>query len=119
MPYRYKILIPCLVDCDCFRSAHEYNSRALKAFPEVESFLSVQELLPNQVRLHLDSLGQDTDVIDVQDYPDKGMVRRELYPWNAHEPDRYAPDVLDYLNDELSRMAPKLEVKVAELPDLR
>lgn len=49
-------------------------------------------------------------------WPDTGLVRRELYPWNNLEPDRLAE--LPNLNAMLARVAPKLEVRVVELPDL-
>lgn len=56
--------------------------------------------------------------IDVDDYPDKGLVRREQYPWNYHEPQRTSEECLQFLNDEMAAVAPKLEVKVSELPIL-
>lgn len=93
--------------------------RALKAFAETSSFISYRTTLSERLGEYFKAKGETFEGADVQDYPDKGLVRRELYPWNEYEPDRYAPDVLEYLNNELAQMAPKLEVKVSELPLLR
>ncbi|KAL5407475.1 hypothetical protein PMIN03_007123 [Paraphaeosphaeria minitans] len=79
---------------------------------------SYQESLDSKLRLHLNSQDIDLDSISIEDYPDKGSVRRELYPWNNHEPDRFSSDALRFLNDEMEHVAPKLEVKVAQLPIL-
>jgi hypothetical protein len=54
----------------------------------------------------------------IDDYPDRGFVRRELYPWNDHEPDRFLSESIDHLNEQLRTVAPHLEVKTIELPDL-
>ena len=53
-----------------------------------------------------------------EDFPDEGLVRRELYPWNCLEPDRFSEESLNFLNDEMAVAAPKLEVRAVELPDL-
>lgn len=50
------------------------------------------------------------------DWADDGMVRREVYPWNDFEPDRL--NELAQLNEIMAEVAPKLEVKVVELPEL-
>ncbi|KAF2691805.1 hypothetical protein K458DRAFT_325445 [Lentithecium fluviatile CBS 122367] len=114
----YGILIPCLLECGCLKTAFDYGTRALKAFPHLEPFQTNQQGVINKLRSHFDSQHENFDAVDIQDYPDKGRVRRELYPWNNHEPDRFSPDVLQLLNDELESIAPKLEVKVAKLPVL-
>jgi hypothetical protein len=51
--------------------------------------------------------------------PDKTKVRRELYEWNDHEPDRCSEETVQLLNSQLATVAPKIEVKIVELPDLR
>lgn len=57
-------------------------------------------------------------IMSVEDYPDKGLVRREIYPWNSHEPDRYSEGSVKYLNEILQKVAPKLVVGITELDDL-
>jgi hypothetical protein len=54
----------------------------------------------------------------IEEFPDRGLVRRELYPWNDHEPDRFSQESLDFLNQQMKSVAPKLEVRATELPDL-
>lgn len=56
--------------------------------------------------------------IDIDDLPDKSLVRRELYPWNDHEPDRTSSESLHLLNEQMGNVAPKLEVCATELPVL-
>ncbi|KAF1951703.1 hypothetical protein CC80DRAFT_480519 [Byssothecium circinans] len=112
----YDILIPCLIDCGCLRSAFSYNMRALKAFPNTITFPAYQTTLIERLQQYFEAKGENFNDADIQKYPDKGRVRRELYPWNDYEPDRFAAEVLQFLNDELDQIAPKLEVKVAELP---
>ena len=116
---RYNILVPCLLECDCLRSAFDYNARSLHAFPQSDAFKAHQQTLLSKLHLYYTSRGETFEEVAVQDYPDKGLVRRELYPWNEYEPNRFAPEVLQVLNDELESIAPRLMVKVAELPLLR
>ncbi|KAJ4286249.1 hypothetical protein N0V90_013283 [Kalmusia sp. IMI 367209] len=112
----YEILIPCLIHCGCLRSAFDFKTRAQKAFPAVPAFESYRATLQSKLRSHFASKDENFDAISIEDYPDKGAVRRELYPWNEHEPDRFSSDVLQSLNQDMEQIAPKLEVKVSELP---
>jgi hypothetical protein len=73
----------------------------------------------SKLRSYFESQGETFDEAIVQEYPDKGAVRRELYPWNEYEPNRFSPEVLQILNNELESIAPKFIIKVAELPLLR
>ncbi|KAF2205869.1 hypothetical protein GQ43DRAFT_476971 [Delitschia confertaspora ATCC 74209] len=114
----YTILVDCLINCACLRSAFDYNSRALKAFPESAVFKAYKETLSTILHAYCKTKNINFQDLDVQDYPDRGFVRRELYPWNKHEPDRYAPETLEFLNEEIAVIAPKLEVRVTELPIL-
>ncbi|KAG6365245.1 hypothetical protein INS49_006854 [Diaporthe citri] len=59
-----------------------------------------------------------TYYVDVAKLPEWGHVRREVYPWNTYEPDRFSEKSLSFLNRELSTMAPRCEVRVSELPVL-
>lgn len=58
--------------------------------------------------------------IPVEEWPDQGMVRREHYPWNNvyPGPNRSSDENLMVLNRYMEDVAPKLEVRVTELPDL-
>jgi hypothetical protein len=91
---------------------------ALKAFPDDKDILALQEDLAQNVSSYIISKKLDTDKTTKEDYPERGLVRRELYPWNDHEPDRYSPGSLDFLNQEMTKVAPKLEVLAVKLPIL-
>lgn len=115
---RYDLLAGCLLDCGNLRSAFEYIARARHAFPGDATFEIHDANLTKEAQLYFDAKGEDLKEVDIEDYPDKGLVRREQYPWNSHEPDRVSDECLQLLNDELAGIAPKLEVRVSELPSL-
>jgi hypothetical protein len=106
------------LDCGSLRSAFEYIARARKAFPDITLFENHDTALSDKVSIYCESNSLDPDDLDIDDYPEKGVVRREQYPWNEHEPERSSEECLRFLNDEMLAIAPKLEVKVSELPVL-
>ncbi|KAF2110086.1 hypothetical protein BDV96DRAFT_584335 [Lophiotrema nucula] len=114
----YHLLVGCLIDCGCLKSASDYNSRALRALPEVHLFKAYKE----ELRCALSAIPgynhDDATAIDIQDYPERCLVRRELYPWNPYEPDRFSPESIGFLNNEMASVAPNLEAKISELPAL-
>ncbi|KAF2815420.1 uncharacterized protein BDZ99DRAFT_516144 [Mytilinidion resinicola] len=91
---------------------------ALKSFPDDQNILAFRKKLALEVSSYLHSKNIDVNEFGKEDYPDRGLVRRELYPWNDHEPDRYSPTSIDFLNHEMSKVAPKLEVLAVKLPVL-
>jgi hypothetical protein len=109
----YRNLAISLLLCGCLKSAHAFCTRGLDAVPGDDDLLQKKEYIENMARRRL-----KVDELDLNDLPDQGLVRREIYPWNDHEPNRYAHETLDFLNKELSAAAPKCEVKVTELPTL-
>jgi len=113
---RHKLLIRSLLDCDNLRSAFDYIIRARKAFPDDPVFQEYEGNLSTKLKSHCEAKGLQSDELDIDDYPDKGFVRREQYPWNRHEPERTSDECLRFLNDELANVAPKLEVRVSRLP---
>lgn len=109
----YQIISLSLLLCGCLRSAYTFCERGLAASP------SNQELLNTSA--HILTMGRrrlQTENVDVSRLPDWGVVRREVYPWNTHEPDRFSDKSLSFLNQELSKMAPKCAVQASELPVL-
>ncbi|KAJ4409602.1 hypothetical protein N0V91_002523 [Didymella pomorum] len=112
----HDILIEALLACGCFRSAFDYIARAQRAFLDDKTFNKYDDELTSKLRTHYEKEGENVDDVEVEDYPDKGLVRRENYPWNEFEPDRHSDECLQFLNDELASIAPKLEVRVSELP---
>lgn len=107
------------MQCGSLRGAAGFLKSASRSFPEKVELTAYRETLNCKLYLHMKSKEVDLDTISIEDYPDKGLVRRELYPWNHHEPDRFSPDALNFLNDEMRRVAPKLEVRAVELPILK
>ena len=109
-------MIEGLLACGCYRSAFDYIARATKAFPNDRVFNVDDDNLTAELRAHYEKEGENVDDVEIDDYPDKGLVRRENYPWNEYEPDRHSEECLQFLNNELASIAPKLEVRVSELP---
>ncbi|KAK8161627.1 hypothetical protein IWX90DRAFT_275439 [Phyllosticta citrichinensis] len=115
----YICLAANLLSCGCLKSAYEFCQRGLKANPENERLRTIQDAVNERIKSHFAARGIDLTTRDdytVEDYPDRTMVRRELYPWNDHEPDRYSEESLAILNEQIQTVAPKLEARVTELP---
>lgn len=109
----YQIISLSLLLCGCLSSAHTYCERGLAASPNNQELLNTKNHILTVARRRL-----QTQDVDVAELPEWGHVRREVYPWNTHEPDRFSEQSLSFLNQELATMAPKCEVRVSELPVL-
>jgi hypothetical protein len=111
----YQILAISLLLCGCLKSAYEFAIRGLAIAPGDEELLLAQEYIQKLGRRRLKA---DSGELDIGDFPDEGLVRREVYPWNHHEPNRFSQETLDFLNAELASVAPNCVVRVTELPTL-
>lgn len=109
----YEILSISLLLCGCLKSAYEFCERGLAVAPGEEELLQAKEYIQTIAKRRL-----RVDEVDIDDLPDQGLVRREIYPWNDHEPDRCSEGALELLNTELAVISPKCLVKVTELPTL-
>lgn len=111
----FVIITRSLSKCGCLNSAYNFASRGLKAFPGHTKLREFRELI---LESHRQSLpGQDQTEFDPKtDLPEQGSVRRELYPWNIHEPDRFSKSSLAFLNSEIRKVAPKCEIRDVSLP---
>ncbi len=109
----YRTLSISLLLCGCLKSAWSFTIKGLDAAPGDQEILQAQGYISSLAQRRLKS-----DNIDPSDFPDRGLVRRETYPWNDHEPNRYSAETLYFLNAELANVAPKAEAKVVELPTL-
>ncbi|KAF2142052.1 uncharacterized protein K452DRAFT_358520 [Aplosporella prunicola CBS 121167] len=107
-----------LFACGCIKSAYEFCLRGLKSTPDNVHLLLLRKMLDRRLRTYFESRGAslDDEDITIEDYPERTCVRRELYAWNDREPDRYSPDSLALLNKQISKIAPKLEARITELP---
>ncbi|KAI8966349.1 hypothetical protein F5Y11DRAFT_354485 [Daldinia sp. FL1419] len=109
----YQILSLSLLLCGCLKSAYNFCERGLSISPENQELLNtrcyIQTVAERRTR---------KPVSTANDLPEWGMVRREVYPWNTYEPDRFSEESLATLNAGLAEMAPKCTVEVAQLPVL-
>ena len=96
----YAAIVGYFAECGCLRSSGEMMLQMLRKHPHLAQGYITQENLERSI----------------QDWHDSGRVRRELYPWNPHEPERCSQDTLTSLNEWISRIGPKLEVRTTELP---
>jgi hypothetical protein len=106
----YQRLSRSLRKCGCCRSAYEFCERGLVLDPE-DSWLQDEKDLLMAMAKPVD--GKPFDPLAL---PTQGSARRELYPWNNYEPDRFSSDTLAILNTEMALVAPKCEVLTTELP---
>ncbi|ORY70140.1 wd and tetratricopeptide repeat protein [Pseudomassariella vexata] len=109
----FQILSLSLLLCGSLKSAYGFCERGLSAAPNNQELLNARGYIQTVAQRRTRQ-----EVLNHDDLPDWGMVRREVYPWNRHEPDRFSEESLEFLNRELSTMAPKCEVQVAALPVL-
>jgi len=109
----YQILSISLLLCGCLKSAYDFCTRGLVVAPNDEELLETKSYIQTMARRRM-----KVDDFDINDLPDQGVVRREIYPWNEHEPDRFSSETLEFLNAELASVGPKCVVQVTELPTL-
>lgn len=113
----FQIISLSLFLCGCLKSAYEFCERGLVVIPNNKDLQEIKGYIEQVGRQRL---RRDADKpIDIHDLPDRGLVRREVYPWNEHEPDRSSNEALSFLNKHLATMAPKCEVRVSILPILQ
>jgi len=109
----FQILSLSLLLCGCLRSSATFCQRGLSVAPGNSELLNCKAHIET---FALRKIG--TAEFDIDDLPEDGLVRREVYPWNDHEPDRFDPESLNAINADLAHMAPKCEVRAATLPVL-
>ncbi|KZF25161.1 hypothetical protein L228DRAFT_62964 [Xylona heveae TC161] len=121
----YRTIARNLKHIGCARSAFDFCKRGLYVFrgdPVISALKQeiIQEHFPSSSSSSSSSSSDNTTTIpadfDPDDLPEKGSVRRELYPWNSHKPDRFSAESLAFLNEEMRKVAPKCEVRVSTLP---
>lgn len=105
----------CLLTCDNLKSAAELCKRGLSKHAGNLELLRLHDSILAKVD---DTNARVSEGISIEDFPDRGVVRRELYAWNTYEPDRYSDRAIRSLNENLKKVSPKLQIKVTELDDL-
>ncbi|RKF65877.1 putative wd tetratricopeptide repeat domain-containing protein [Erysiphe neolycopersici] len=112
----YRNLSIGLLLCNCLKSAYDFCSRGLGLVPEDVELLQIKKVIESGVKTQ----GVNgVEKLEIDELPDEGWVRREVYPWNHYEPDRFSPISLDILNSQLAIVAPKCEVRATELLSLK
>lgn len=109
----YQILSLSLLLCGCLKSAYMFCERGLQAAPNNQDLLHTKTHIRTMARQRLRS-----DHLEFNELPDRGVVRREIYPWNTYEPNRFSDETLSTLKGQLASMAPKCDVRVSQLPVL-
>ncbi|GAB7354370.1 hypothetical protein MBLNU459_g4875t2 [Dothideomycetes sp. NU459] len=104
-------------------NAAEYCMKGLELFPNDSDFLGTLNAIHDTVDVYLKEKHADDYMkpgfkFSIDQFPEDGLVRRECYPWNDFEPDRCSDESLAFLNAEMAKVAPKLEVRATELPVL-
>jgi SET domain len=113
----FSLLTLNLFKCNCFKSSLDFCNRGLVAFPNDSEFLAQRERIVNAAKKALGSTATD-EKLNVASFPEHGQAKRELYPWNDKEPDRFSKESIEFLNSEMQKVAPKCEVLMTELPTL-
>ncbi|KAI7221680.1 hypothetical protein KC333_g1600 [Hortaea werneckii] len=108
----YRMLVRSLILVGCCRSAHEYSLQGRRLYPQDSELEQLQHVISAYAVAKCD----DEEESGPSSWLDHGMVRREVYPWNEYEPDRL--NELPQLNVLMEKVAPQLEVKVVDLPEL-
>ncbi|KAF1827134.1 uncharacterized protein K489DRAFT_405869 [Dissoconium aciculare CBS 342.82] len=114
-PIMYAILTESLILCGCLRTADTYIKQARRSYPDRVDFRDIQERLLTTAEQRM-SLPREEILNVTAEWPDRGFVRREQYPWNEYEPSRLQD--VDTLNVWMQAVSSVLEVRVVELPVL-
>lgn len=112
----FQILSLSLLLCGCLKSALSFCESGLNMVPHNRELLETRGYIEQVARRRLRK--QWDEPIEINSLPDRGVVRREVYPWNTYEPDRFSEESLLFLNQQLAEIAPKCEVRVSNLPVL-
>ncbi|CAL8575658.1 hypothetical protein XPA_001569 [Xanthoria parietina] len=110
-----------LCQCGCLRSAYDFAERGLRLDSGNSMFLDFRRnaiQTCNTMLLEKDPGWKQWDYDPREELPNQGRARRELYPWNHHEPDRFSEESLTFLDQEMKKVAPKCEVRAVSLPVL-
>ena len=115
----YEVLVESLTRCGCLKVARDFRLRASQRLPEhflgqrsAQAHWAPSELLEGK------SESLEDPKLDPSDFSERGFVRREVYPWNHYEPDRYNEDYIRSLNHQLGETTSACHVKTVELPFL-
>ncbi len=107
------------MSCGCYKSASDYYAQASILYPENADLQTAYDGICSAVAKYFGLTSENIQSSghgDSKLWPNNGFVRREIYPWNEHEPNRLKE--INVLNEMMTKVAPKLELRVVELPVL-
>ncbi|MCJ1334225.1 hypothetical protein MMC10_010932 [Thelotrema lepadinum] len=115
----YKNLVDSLMWCGCLESAREFCQQAIRRLPEEEVAQKISDLIHHwsNTPVSKDKACQNGHS-ELSELPNRGFVRREVYPWNHFMPDRYGEDYIRTLNEQLAGTTSTCCVKSVVLPAL-
>jgi hypothetical protein len=121
-----KLLVACLVELGCLKDAYDFCLRLDEGLEDDRETEQEQRRLYGLIRSRYQLMRSKTEALPQDEnfnlantkLPNSGFARREVYPWNDHEPDGSSPAALQELNKRLKAVAPDLEVRSATLPVL-
>ena len=115
------ILVRALLECGDLKSAFDFVEMGLRNHPDNTELENLKSRILGRHRskeLEKDPAWDQSNFNPREDLSEGGCVRREIYPWNDHEPDRFSDKNLSFINDEIKKYAPQCEVRAVELPIL-
>ena len=110
-----------LIECGSLQSAYRFCKRGLRKYPDNLELQALDETIKDKAERYCSQKGIECDNdedFDIDVCPEVGLVRREVYPWNDHEPNKLSEESLDLLNNQLSEVGPKLTVGTVDMPIL-
>lgn len=114
----YELLARTLSECGDLKAAFDFTERGLRVFPSHDLLKKLQDWIRDQYRQKKHTTWDKLELNPWTELPENGSARREIYPWNKHETDRFSGDSMSFLNTEIRKAAPKCEVRAVELPAL-
>ena len=116
-PDVYRVLARNLAGCRCLKSAYDYCLQGLDKYHDDEELEATRARIFEDYKTTTEPNNKtwDETQFDWRNLPDQGSVRRVLYPWNQHEPDRYSEAILSSLSLEMAKIAPKCSVEAVNL----
>ncbi|KAF1991922.1 hypothetical protein K402DRAFT_388476 [Aulographum hederae CBS 113979] len=118
----YTLLLTSVLILPCPQTALSQSLIASNSHPSCAPLASIVKNLRTLTNIHNPTSSNSTLIVNTASQDpntERAMVRRELYPWNTHEAERFSDDALEFLNQKLREVAGGLvEVRVTELPVL-
>ena len=113
----YAILSRSLTACADVKNAFDFIERGTRTYPEEQILHEIRSQIigPYDRDIHGRHTNNSPTIEKENEFPGTGSVRREIYPWNHHEPDRCSEETLTSLGSEMQKCASKCEIRTVQL----